>query len=348
MINWKQLEKGKESREKLEAQSQDAFLLLPCLHLFPFFRGSATWILLLHFLRSWASSSFKPSSSSLFCKPSLHLLGERPLLLSPFTGTSQACLTTSSSLFLNTCPYHLNLLTSITDTTFDVTVVLLLTSSFLILSFKVTPSILLNTFISVVSSLLSSFFFNVQYSGPYIITDLTTVLYTFTFSLIGILLSFMTALTSFHFIQLALTLACTSFSHPPDSKITDPRYLKLSTWFSSSPFLSRTTTFAPPFLQHTIVSVFLIFIFRPNRSRLFCHFTDLSYSCSSLSAIITKSSANSSSHKFSARRCSERTSMMTANRSGLKADPWSHRKTRLFWPKVSCPQVTAKRMAVFN
>ena len=31
---------------------------------------------------------------------------------------------------------------------------------------------------------------------------------------------------------------------------------------------------------------------------------------------------NSSSHKFSAHRCSERTSMMTANRSGLKADPW--------------------------
>ena len=132
-----------------------------------------------HWTRSCASSAdnYYLSNKS-FLMLSNNLRYGLPLL--PFPGTSIiiTLLPTYSSYLLNKCPYHFNLL-SCTFLDISPTFVVPLILSFLILSSLVIPLIHLNILISTTSNFFSCAFFSARVSAPYIIADLTPVMYIF-------------------------------------------------------------------------------------------------------------------------------------------------------------------------
>src|SRR6218665_588737 len=85
----------------------------------------------------------------------------------------------------------------------------------------------------------------------------------------GILLSYSTLVNSLHFCQAILILFCTSCSHPPWALKVDPRYLNVSVCFSVFPIASLIVTVSGT-LEHTIVSVLLMFTLSPLRSSVLC------------------------------------------------------------------------------
>ena len=129
----------------------------------------------LHLARSCASSLDNSLSDKSFLIQSNHLRFGLPLLLFPGTSIAIILLPTCSSSLLNTCPYHVNLLSC---TFFDIspTFVVSLILSFLILSSLVTQLIHLNILISATSNFFSCAFFTAQVLAPYNIAGLTTVL----------------------------------------------------------------------------------------------------------------------------------------------------------------------------
>ena len=136
----------------------------------------------LHLARSCASFLDNSLSEKSFLMQSNHLRFGLPLLLFPSTSIVITLLPTYSSSLLYTCPYHFNLL-SCTFLDISPTFVVPLILSCLILSSLVTPLIHLNILISATSNLFSCAFFTAQVSAPYAIAGLTTVLYTFPFTL---------------------------------------------------------------------------------------------------------------------------------------------------------------------
>ena len=103
-----------------------------------------------------------------------HLRFSFPILPFPGTSITITLLLTYSSSLLNTCPYHLNLL-SCTFTDISPTLVVHLILSFLILSSLVTPLIHLNTLISATSNIFFCAFFTANVSASYIIAGLSTI-----------------------------------------------------------------------------------------------------------------------------------------------------------------------------
>ena len=207
---------------------------------------------------------------------------------------SITCLRLLSCSLWCTCPNHLSLLSPAllfilpTPSSF-------LISSLFILSFTVTPLIILIILISVFSRIFSSFTPVVQHSAPYKMTGLTTVVYSLIFNFVGIFLSAITGPSSLHFCHPAFNLALTAVSDPPSSLKVTPRYLNWSTWFSPLPSFSLMVILVP-FLPLTITSVFPVFTFSPLLSIPICHFSHLVWRFSSESAMIARSSAKSSSH----------------------------------------------------
>ena len=112
-----------------------------------------------------------------------NLLFSLPLFLFPGNSISIIFLPTYS-LSLMTCPYHLSL-PSLIFIPNRSTLTVPLMYSFLILSFLVTPTANLNSFISATST---CFFCHSKVSSPYTISGLTTELYNFPFTLAGNLL----------------------------------------------------------------------------------------------------------------------------------------------------------------
>ena len=141
-----------------------------------FYVGSMCLMRRLHLARPCESSLDNSLSDKSFLMLSNHLRFGLPLFL--FSGTSIAItlLPTYSSSLLNTCPYHLNLL-SCTLLDISPTFVVNLILSFLILSSLVTP------LIPAKSNFFSCAFFTAHVSAPYTIAGLTTVLYTFPLTL---------------------------------------------------------------------------------------------------------------------------------------------------------------------
>ena len=146
-----------------------------------FYVGSMCLVRRLHLDRSCASSSDNPLSDKSLLMLSIHLRFGLPLLLFPGTSIPNTLFPTYSSSLLETCPYHFNLL-SCTFLDISPTFVFPLILSFLILSILVTPLIHLNILISATSNFFSCAFFTAHVSAPYIIAGLTTVLYTFPWS----------------------------------------------------------------------------------------------------------------------------------------------------------------------
>src|SRR6218665_3389181 len=188
---------------------------------------------------------------------SIHLFFCLPRLRSPCTSDFIVLLMLVSP-DRSTCPYHLSLASRILS----------------VMHATPIPSIHLSILISVLSRSFSSFLLSVHASAPYIITGLIIVSYIFPLRATVILGSHITPVRSLHFCQAVLILFLTSCSQPPVLCIIDPKYLKSSTCFSVFPSLS-TITNASSVLEHTIVSVLLVFILSPLLSSSFCHLVNL-------------------------------------------------------------------------
>src|SRR6188768_697134 len=138
-------------------------LFFPCKH------GSdvSPKIFLFHNCLSWASPTLKPKSFMSLVTHCNHVF--LPLPTFPSTSTFVHFLTQSSSAFLSTCPNHLNL----PHLTISVTASILrlfLSSSDVIIFFRVTPHIHLTIIFSVLSYLCLSSTFMGHVSLPYTMT----------------------------------------------------------------------------------------------------------------------------------------------------------------------------------
>ena len=109
-------------------------------------------------------------------------------------------------------------------------------SSFRMWSRLDTPRIPRSILISVVAIFLLLVTFIAQHSLPYVRAGLIMASYTFALSLRGIFRSYNTPVNFLQLDHAARTRRSTSLSMVPSLSITDPRYLKWSTFFSSSPF----------------------------------------------------------------------------------------------------------------
>ena len=166
-----------------------------------------------------------------------------------------------------TCLYHLSLPSLIFIPNHS-TLTVLLTYSFLILSFFSTPIANLNVFISATSISFTYFYVTATVSSPYIIAGLTTELYTFPFTLAGNLLLQITPNTFLHPFHSACTLFFISLSQLPLSCTIDPKYLN---FFTFSTFVSSIFTVSlsfSPFMHRYSVFDLLTFILLLSSSRI--------------------------------------------------------------------------------
>src|SRR6266516_3643896 len=113
---------------------------------------------------------------------SLHVFLPLPLFISPITSRFLHLETQSSASLRSTCPNHLNLpqLTTLSTPSIPNPC---LSSSLVLLSFRVTPDIHLTILFSVLTSLCISSAFIGQVSLPYTSTLCTHALYIFPFTL---------------------------------------------------------------------------------------------------------------------------------------------------------------------
>ena len=161
-----------------------------------------------------------------------------------------------------TCPYHLSLpyLIFIPNCS---TLTVPLMYSFLILSFLVNLVANLNIFIFA-TSISSNCFLGTAatISSPYTIAGLTTVLYTFPFTLAGNFLLQINPDTFLHPFHPACTLLFTSLSQLLLSSTVDPKYLNSFTFgiFMSSIFTISLSI--PPF-THKYLTYLLSSLFFP-------------------------------------------------------------------------------------
>src|SRR6266516_157612 len=181
---------------------------------------------------------------------SLHVFLPLPFFIPPITSKFLHLETQSLSSLRSTCPNHLNLprLTTLSTPSIPNPC---LSSSLVLLSFRVTPDIHLTILFSVLTSLCISSTFIGQVSLPYTRTLCTHALYIFPFTLKEALLVVSSIFRSLNFPQAHLTLALDDSSAPPPFPITSPRQQNFSTTsnLSLAPntncFVS-STAFPPP------------------------------------------------------------------------------------------------------
>ena len=188
-------------------------------------------------------------------------------------------------------------------------------SSFRILARLHTPRIPRGIFISVVAIFLLLVTFIAQHSLQYVRAGLIMFSYIFALSLRGIFRSYKTTV---NFLQLDHAACKRRSTSLPSLSITDPRYLKWSTFFSSSPF----SLIGSGFSLVDRCSVFATLIFRPLSVKTFCHDSSLFWVSVLVTSIIARSSAYSSSHGSSFRTSWDIVSTSMMNRNGLSAEPW--------------------------
>src|SRR5437867_7043803 len=113
---------------------------------------------------------------------SIHVFLSLPFLLPPTTSKFLHLETQSSAFLRSTCPYHLSRPRLTTLSTLSIPKPCL-SSSHVLLSFRVTPDIHLTILFSVLGSLCKSTFFIAQVSLPYTSTLCTHAIYIFPFTL---------------------------------------------------------------------------------------------------------------------------------------------------------------------
>ena len=129
----------------------------------------------LQFLRSRMLTSFSPFFFMSLMMVSMYRNFGLPLGLTPSTTTSSTVLVIWLSSLRLTFPYQRSRF-CIRCVVIGWTVAASLISSFLLYSLRLTPCIHRNILISVLFTSISSFFFIVQHSAPYVIVGLITVL----------------------------------------------------------------------------------------------------------------------------------------------------------------------------
>ena len=255
------------------------------------YQGSPQRIFFLQFLLSTVSSSVTSTSAMSSFTTSINLLFGLPRFLFPGNSILSILLPIYPSSFLRRCPYHLSLASRVFSPNFPTCAVPLM-YSFLILSILVTPNENRNIFNSATSISASCLFVSATVSNPYNIAGLTATLYTFPFTLAGTLLSQITPdilLQPFH---PACTLFFTSLPHSPLLCTVEPRYLKSSTFATSSPCIFTVPLLLSCLSFTHMYSVFLLLTFIPLLSKAYLQLSSFSSTCSLLSLQITMSSAN--------------------------------------------------------
>src|SRR5437867_12429814 len=139
---------------------------------------------LLHSDLFCASSFFSPIFFMSVVTHSIHVFLPLPFLMPPTTSTFLHLWTQSSAFLRSTCPYHLSLPRLTTPSTLSIPKPCL-SSSHVLLSFRVTADIHLTMLFSVHRSLCISTTFIAQVSLPYTSTLCTHALCIFPFTLKG-------------------------------------------------------------------------------------------------------------------------------------------------------------------
>src|SRR5881296_3945216 len=148
---------------------------------------------------------------------SIHVFLPLPFLVPPTTSKFLHLETQSSAFLHSTCPCHLNRPRLTTLSTLSIPKPCL-SSSHVLLSFRVTPDIHLTILFFVLRSLCLSTTFIAQVSLPYTSTLCTHALYIFHFTLKEAPLAVSNILRSMNFPQAHLTLAIDDSSAPPLSQ----------------------------------------------------------------------------------------------------------------------------------
>ena len=262
---------------------------------FPYLVGVGL-VLRLHSVRSRAISwvTLTAVMSSFSCW--FHVFLGRPRRLVPGMARFITVRVTLSASRLWTCPNQRRRPQRITSSIGEMCRMRRI-SSFLMWSRLDTPRIPRSILISVVAIFLLLVTFTAQHSLPYARAGLIMASYTFALSRRGIFRSYNTPVNFLQLDQAARTRRSTSLSMVPSLSVTDPRYLKWSTFFSWSPF----TFIGNGFSLVERCSVFATLILRPLSVNTFCHESSLFWVSVLVMSIIARSSAYSSSHGSSFR-----------------------------------------------
>ena len=201
---------------------------------FPYLVGVGL-VLRLHSVRSRAMSWVTPTAvmSSFSCWS--HVFLGRPRRLVPGMARFITLRVTLSASRLWTCPNQRRRPQRITASIGDIFRMRRI-SSFRMWSRLDTPRISRSILISVVAIFLLLVTFIAQHSLPYVRAGLIMASYTFALSLRGIVRSYNTPVNFLQLDHSARTRRSTSLFMVPSLSIIDPRYLKWSKFFSSSPF----------------------------------------------------------------------------------------------------------------
>uniref|UniRef100_A0A8C4Q084 Uncharacterized protein n=1 Tax=Eptatretus burgeri TaxID=7764 RepID=A0A8C4Q084_EPTBU len=269
---------------------------------------------------------------------SINLIFGLPLLLQPGGSILSILVPIYSASLLCTRPNHLNL-ASLTLSPSRPTCAVPLIYSFLILSILVTPNENRSIFNSLTSSTDSCLFVSAIASKPHNIAGLTTVLYTFTFTLAASLLSQITPATFLQPLHPACTLFFTYLQHSSLLWTVDPKYLNPSTFPTSTPC---NRIIPPPSLSFThMYSVLLLLTIIPLFSSAYLHLLRLASACSLLSLQIMMSSANIIVHGDSSLISSFNLSITIATRKGLRVNLWCNTTLTLNRSVIPTAHLTA-------
>ena len=254
-IRWEQW-RAWELRTGMTWGDHEILLLLSAF----FHQGSPQRIVHLQLLLSSASSSVTSTSAMSSFTISINLIFGLPRFLFPGNSIISILLSIHPSSFLRTCPYHLSLASRVFSPNRP-TCALPLMYSFMIVSILVTLNENRNIFNSATSISASCLFVSATVFNPYNIAGLTATLYTFPFTLAATRLSQITPDILLQPLHPACTLFFTSLPHSPLLCTVEPRYLKSSTFATSSPCLFTVPLTCLSFTH--MYSVFLLLTFIP-------------------------------------------------------------------------------------
>ena len=206
---------------------------------------------------------------------SINLLFGLPRFLFPGNSILSIHLPIYLSYFLRRCQYHLSLASRVFSPNFPTCAVHLM-YSFLILSILVTPNENRNIFNSAISISASCFFRQCHCLQPVQHCWYHCHLVTVPFTLAGTLLSQITPDILLHPFHPDCTLFFTSLPHSPLLCTVEPRYLKSSTFATSSPCIF-TLPLPLSCLSFThMYSVFIVLTFIPLLSKAYLQLSSLS------------------------------------------------------------------------
>src|SRR6266516_1792770 len=177
---------------------------------------------LLHTDLFCSSSFFSPNFFMSVVTPSIHVFLPLPFLMLPSTSRFLHLETKASASLRSTCPNHLNLPRLTTLSTLSIPNPCL-SSSLVLLSFRVTPAIHLTILFSVLTNLCISSTFIGQVSLPYANILCAHALYIFPFTFKEAPLAVSNIFRSLNFPQAHLTLALDDSSAPPPYPKTSPK-----------------------------------------------------------------------------------------------------------------------------